>query len=50
MVAKILSQKWLPKTVYHSCPVALTYVTIFVRLVLWVYETSVYKFCIILSC
>lgn len=38
------------KRCYHSCPVALTYVTVFVCLVLWMYETSVYKFCIILSC
>lgn len=49
MVAKILSQKWFPKTMHHSCLVALTCVTIFVCLALWMYETSVYKFCIILS-
>jgi uncharacterized membrane protein len=47
-----ISQKWLPKTVDNSCPVALTYVIYifcFV-LVLWMYETYVYKFCIKLSC
>jgi hypothetical protein len=47
-----ISQKWLPKTVDNSRSVALTYVIYFFLyvLVLWMYETSVYKFCIKLSC